>query len=40
MRRRKCRIRQEALPGTADLDQIVTVGAVAMQENNQLARSP
>jgi hypothetical protein len=26
------------LPGAADLDQVVAVGAVAMQEHHQLAR--
>ena len=31
-------MRQQPLPGAADLDEVVTVGAVAVQEHHQLAR--
>src|SRR6185437_2019783 len=36
IRRDKGRVRQEARPFAAQADQIVTVGAVAMQEHNEL----
>src|SRR5690606_39264642 len=30
-------VRQQRLPGTADVDQVVAVGTVAMQEDHELA---
>ena len=39
VRRYKSRVRQQLLPSAADLDEVVTVGAVAMQENHKLSRS-
>ena len=40
MRGRERRLRQILLPGAADLDQIVAVGAVAVQEHHELSRRP
>jgi hypothetical protein len=31
-------LRQNLLPGAADLDQVVAVGAIAMQEDDELLR--
>src|SRR6266508_992887 len=31
-------VRQQALPGAADIDEVVAVGAVAVQEHDELAR--
>ena len=38
VRRDEGGLRQQPLPGAADLDQVVAVGAVAVQEHDQLAR--
>ena len=38
VRRHEGRLRQELLPGAADVDEIVAVGAVAMQEHHKLLR--
>src|SRR5262249_55985088 len=34
----ECGLRQEALPGATDLDEVVAVGAIAVQEHDELAR--
>jgi hypothetical protein len=33
-------IGQQVLPDAAELDEVITVGAIAMQENDELARRP
>jgi hypothetical protein len=33
-------LRQILLPGAADLDEVVAVGAIAVQEHDKLARGP
>ena len=38
VRRDEGGVRQQALPGAADLDQVVAVGAIAVQEHDELAR--
>src|SRR5439155_23646711 len=38
MRRHERSLRKEPLPGAADVDQVVAVGAIAMQEHDELAR--
>ena len=38
VRRNKSGIGQELLPRAAELDQVVAIGAVAMKENDELAR--
>ena len=38
MRRHECRLRQQLLPGAADLDEIVAVGTIAVQEHHKLPR--
>ena len=40
VRRDKSRLREEALPGAAELDEVVTVGSVAVQEDHQRLRRP
>ncbi len=40
MRRDERRLRQQLLPGAADLDQIVAVGAITMKKHDQLSRGP
>jgi hypothetical protein len=40
VRRDERRLRQQLLPGAADLDQIVAVGAIAVKKHNQLSRGP
>ena len=39
MRRHEGGLRQQRLPGAADLDEVVAVGAIAVQEHHQLARA-
>src|SRR5262249_12425305 len=34
----ECGLRQETLPSAADLDEVVAVGAIAVQEHDELAR--
>ena len=38
VRRHERGVRQQALPGAADLDQVVAVGAIAVQEHHELPR--
>ena len=38
VRRYEHRVRQQLLPGAAELDQVVTVGAVAVQKDHKLSR--
>ena len=38
VRRHERRLRQERLPGAADLDEIVAIGAEAVEKNHQLLR--
>ena len=38
VRRHERGLRKQSLPGAADLDEVVAVGAVAVQEHDQLAR--
>ena len=38
MRRHEGGLRQQLLPGATDLDEVVAVGAIAMQENDKLSR--
>ena len=38
VRRNERRLRQQRLPGAADLDQIVAVGAVAVKKDDELPR--
>src|SRR6202167_3331801 len=40
VRRDERRVRQQRLPGAADLDQIVAVGAIAVEKNDELPRGP
>ncbi len=40
VRRDERRMRQQTLPSAADLDEVVAVGAVAVQEHDELARRP
>ncbi len=40
VRRHEGGMRQESLPGAADVDEVVAVRAVAMQEHDELARRP
>ena len=38
MRRDEGGVRQQLLPGAADFDQVIAVGAITMQENDELLR--
>ena len=38
VRRHEGGVRQQRLPGAADIDEVVAVGAIAMQEDDELAR--
>jgi len=38
VRRHERSIRQQGSPSAADLDEIITVGAIAVQEHHELAR--
>src|SRR5580704_15089508 len=38
--RHERRLRHQPLPGLADIDEVIAVGAIAMQEYNELARRP
>src|SRR5581483_1225237 len=37
VRRSECRIRQQALPGAPEVDEIVAIGAVAVEKDDKLA---
>src|SRR5262249_18387584 len=39
VRRNECSVGQKALPGASNVDQVVTVGAIPMKKDDQLARA-